>query len=299
MSSIKTNLAGDAAKKTLNNTSCVICDSSQFKPIFSKTLIKCGYCGFVTANMEIDEKLLQEIYTQNYFTGEEYSDYLESRVSLQDNFRERIKKMQKIGLVSNKPNVLEIGCAYGFFAEEYFSQNPNLSIRFSGLDVVTEAIRFAKENFQGNLDLQNYLDFPAPVDAYSDIFMRDVIELLKDADKFLEKAASELKKGGHIYITSGDIERLFPRIERARYRIIRPPSHIHYFSKRTLSKLLKRFGMKVKYVEYPPVRRSVRLFFYSLFILNKKPRSFTKKLYEMILELFYLKLNKVNIYVPY
>jgi 2-polyprenyl-3-methyl-5-hydroxy-6-metoxy-1,4-benzoquinol methylase len=214
MSSIKMNLSGDTEKKILNNeTSCIVCDSSQFKPIFSETLLKCGNCGFVTANMEIDEKLLKEIYTQNYFTGEEYSDYLESRVSLQDNFRERIKKMQRLVLTSSNPNVLEIGCAYGFFAEEYFSQNPNLSIRFSGLDFVPEAIRLAKENFQRNFDLQSYLDFPALVDTYFDIFMWDVIEHLKDADKFLEKAANELPKGGHIYITTGDIERLFPRIQ--------------------------------------------------------------------------------------
>jgi 2-polyprenyl-3-methyl-5-hydroxy-6-metoxy-1,4-benzoquinol methylase len=290
------NLSLDARKIILDDHACcIVCHSAEFKPIFSGTLLKCKNCSFITANMEIDKNLLQEIYTKNYFKGEEYSDYLESRVSLQDNFRERIKKMQNLGFVNNKPNVLEIGCAYGFFAEEYFSQSPNLPIRFVGLDVVPEAIQFAKENFKGDFDLQSYLDFLPPAEPYSDIFMWDVIEHLKEADKFLEKAAKELQEGGRIYITTGDIERFFPKMQGKKWRMIHPPSHIHYFSKRTLTKLLERFGMKVKYVGYPPIRRSVRLIYYSLFILNKKPGNLTKKLYGMIPEKLSVKLNTFDI----
>ena len=63
--------------------------------------------------------------------------------------------------------------------------------------------------------------------------------------EYLSKAYSETKAGGYIVITTGDISSLLAKIQRNNWRMIHPPTHLHYFSKRTLTKLLERIGYYV------------------------------------------------------
>jgi SAM-dependent methyltransferase len=271
---------------------CLVCSAKEFKPIYNGTLLKCGACGFVTANMKVDSDLLKQTYTENYFKGEEYVDYLRDKEILQTNFRQRLhrifKKVNKLTIT----NALEIGCAYGFFAEEL---NLNLKkINYIGYDVVPEAIEYGKKHLKQNLICGDYLE--AKVDGkLSDVFMWDVIEHLSNPEKFIAKAAIELQSGGRIYITTGDIECLIPQIQKANWRMIHPPSHLQYFSKRTLTKLLENNGFVVIDVSYPPVYRSVRLIYYSLFMLRKKYPKLLEKVYNIIPEKLNIAINTYDI----
>jgi SAM-dependent methyltransferase len=258
---------------------CLVCKANTFTPIYNATLLKCSSCGFVTANMEVDLELLKQTYTENYFKGEEYVDYLRDKEILQTNFKKRLRYILKLLDKSTITNCLEIGCAYGFFAETLTSELKNVD--YVGYDVVPEAIAYGKTELKQNIICGDYLEAKVEKKC-SDIFMWDVIEHLPNPDKFIEKAASELQQGGRIYITTGDIECLIPRMQKANWRMIHPPSHLHYFSKNTLSNLLERNGFKVREVSYPPVYRSVRLIYYSLFMLRKKYPGFVEKIYNLI-----------------
>lgn len=258
---------------------CLVCNATKFRPIYDATLLKCDACGFVTANMEIDLKVLQQTYTENYFKGEEYVDYLRDKEILQTNFKKRLQSIFKKIDKSTVTNTLEIGCAYGFFAETLTQELKK--VKYVGYDVVPEAIDYGRNRLNQNLVCGDYLE--AKVDTkVSDVFMWDVIEHLPNPEKFIEKASGELQQGGRIYITTGDIECLIPRMQKAKWRMIHPPSHLHYFSKRTLSKLLENNGFKITDVSYPPVYRSIRLIYYSLFMLRKKYPGIVEKIYNLI-----------------
>lgn len=271
---------------------CLVCNSNLFEPIYEDTLLKCKTCGFVTANMEVDQELLRQTYTENYFKGEEYIDYLRDREILQTNFKKRLNHIYKCIDKSKIVNTLEIGCAYGLFAEVITRELQN--IKYVGYDVVSEAIDYGKNNLKQNVVCGDYLEAKVE-EEISDLFMWDVIEHLPNPEKFIEKAAKELKTGGHIYITTGDIECFVPRFQKERWRMIHPPSHLHYFSKRTLSKLLEKHGFKVINVSYPPVYRSVRLIYYSLFMLRKKYPRFIEKIYNMIPSKMNIAINTYDI----
>jgi SAM-dependent methyltransferase len=274
------------------NKKCLVCGHSDFSPIYSDTLLKCGKCGFVTANMDVDPELLKQTYTENYFKGEEYVDYIRDKEILQTNFRKRLRSIFHSIDPSQIANVIEIGCAYGFFAEVLNMERKG--IQYVGYDVVKEAINYGTKTLGQNLICGDYLQ--AKIDKpVSDIFMWDVIEHLPNPDKFIEKASSELQSGGRIYITTGDIERMIPRFQKAKWRMIHPPSHLQYFSKKTLSLLLERNGFKVKSVSYPPVYRSVRIIFYSLFMLRKKYPKIIRTLYSLIPEKLNVALNTYDI----
>jgi 2-polyprenyl-3-methyl-5-hydroxy-6-metoxy-1,4-benzoquinol methylase len=272
---------------------CLVCESVAFEKIYNDTLLKCSTCGFVTANMDIDVKELEKIYTENYFTGEEYVDYVRDKQILQTNFSKRLKRIDKIVGLKNCTNALEIGCAYGFFAELFTQKNPTAT--YIGYDIVPEAINYGKEQLHQPVYCEDYLSVEIPENSVTDVFMWDVIEHLPNPELFIEKIAKELKSGGRIYITTGDIERFVPRFKKEKWRMIHPPSHLHYFSKNTLKKLLEKNGFELVEVTYPPIYRSIRLIFFSLFMLRKKPSKFIEKIYSWIPERANIALNTYDI----
>jgi 2-polyprenyl-3-methyl-5-hydroxy-6-metoxy-1,4-benzoquinol methylase len=273
-------------------TECIICNSRHFISIYEDTLKRCAACGFTTANMDISEELLKTIYSVNYFRGEEYMDYLRDKEVLQLNFKKRIPVIKKLAISGPAvTNSLEIGCAYGFFGEVLLTHFPT---DYQGIDVVEEAISWGKENLHLDLVQGDYPDQPPPIKPWTDVFMWDVIEHLKEPDLFLKKACSEMTVGGRIYITTGDIGALVPRIQKKKWRMIHPPSHIHYFSKKTLSLILQNIGFSDINTMYLPVYRSVRQIYYSLFLLNKTGK-ISSKLLNLIPMQWHIPVNTYDI----
>ncbi len=275
-----------------NKNNCLVCGQHDFDLIYDHTLMCCRICGFITANMDIDEEILKNIYSENYFKGEEYLDYLKDKEGLQKNFRNRLKQIGKFYPNQNDSTVLEIGCAYGFFGEEFLKLYPNAD--YTGIDVVSEAITHARKELGLNAYCQDYLSFKTDK-KFDHVFLWDVIEHLQHPGKFIDKIHSEQKPGGKLYITTGDIGTWLPRFQKKSWRLIHPPSHIHYFSKRSITKLLETKGYKVNSVKYPSVYRGIKLIFYSLFILNKKPFALVRWVYNKLPSELFIPLNTFDI----
>lgn len=271
---------------------CIICASGRFTNIYNNTLIECNSCGFISANMEINEEQLKTIYNENYFRGYEYFDYVADKAVIQKNFGKRLKQINVNHKSFNKTNVLEIGCAYGFFGEVFTNNFKNAE--YTGIDIVSHAINYGKFEFGLNLILVNYLTF-STLEKYSHVFMWDVIEHLSRPDLFIEKISREILKEGELHITTGDINAFLPKIQKRKWRMIHPPSHLHYFTKKSLILLLNNHGFDIKSVSYKPVFRSVKQIFYSLFLLNKPNRSFMEKMFEKIPESWFIPLNTYDI----
>lgn len=259
---------------------CLVCKEKHFEEIYSHTLKKCLNCGFITANLQISSLKLEEIYSENYFKGEEYLDYCQDKKIIQKNFQERLNYIfQKVNKNSIK-SVLEIGCAYGFFAEVLNNYIPNLN--YIGFDIEEKAVEYGKNILKQNLKQGNYLDFNLSDQNYSDVFMWDVIEHLAYPQLFVQKISQEIISGGHLYITTGDIDSELANRQKEKWRLIHPPTHLHYFSKKTITKLLEQNNFIVQEISYPSIRRSIKQIFYSLFILSKKNTLIKKFLYNLI-----------------
>jgi len=253
---------------------CQVCKHSEWKEIYNSTLAKCLNCGFITANLKIFSEELKSLYSASYFKGEEYIDYIADKKFLQKNFRKRLKQIERYH--PEITNVLEIGCAYGFFSELINQRYPNT--KYLGIDVSNDAIDYAKNQLNQNVQSIDFLDLVSD-QLYSDIFMWDVIEHLPNPSSVIKKVSAELKIGGHVYITTGDIDALLPRLQKHKWRLIHPPSHLHYFSRKTISKMLRDSGFEIVHISYPTIYRSANQIFFSLFLLNHKIKdSFSFKL---------------------
>jgi 2-polyprenyl-3-methyl-5-hydroxy-6-metoxy-1,4-benzoquinol methylase len=271
---------------------CIICDSTSHTLLYNDTLVKCNSCSFISANMEISDEELKIIYSENYFKGNEYLDYLSDKLAIQKNFSKRLKQIGIKNNSINTVNALEIGCAYGFFGEVFTKAYKNVT--FTGMDIVPEAIDYGKNTLGLNLLLQDYLTFPA-TGRYTHVFMWDVIEHLPRPDQFIEKIAKETSPGSELHITTGDIGALLPRFQKQKWRMIHPPSHLHYFSKNTITQLLEKNQFEVKAVLYKPVYRSVKQIFYSLFLLNKPGTKLRENIFKRIPEKWFVPLNTYDI----
>ena len=105
---------------------CPNCSHTQNHKIYNNTLIACEHCEHIWADLSLDEEQLRVIYAENYFKGEEYADYLSDKLILQTNFQKRLNSLKKLASPPTFENVLELGCAYGFFGELIINKNkPN------------------------------------------------------------------------------------------------------------------------------------------------------------------------------
>lgn len=273
----------------MDSKKCIVCDSYEFKPIYSDRLLKCGNCSFVTANVNSAEQVLKNPYTENYFKGEAYYDYLRVRISRQINFKHKLNLIYKKVNKKEIKSVLEIGCAYGFFAQ-LFTEEFGKSSTYAGIDIIKEAIDYGVNELGQNLVYGNYLDYVSDK-KYTDVFMWDVIEHLAEPEKFIKKMSNECVDGGRLYIYTQDISAIVPRVRGSRWRNIHTSDHIHYFSNKTIKILLEKYGFTVFDISYPSVYRNVKQSYYYLFMLNKRYSKIVKFIFDLIPENLTLPVN--------
>ncbi len=269
---------------------CIVCGHTHFSPLYDNSLLRCQGCGFITANCDLSDEELRALYARNYFHGEEYLDYLSDKRTLQVNFSRRLRDIP----FRPDDNALEIGCAYGFFGELVAKQAGG-KVCFTGIDIASEAVAHGRRELGLNLMDADYAS-TAFSEPFTHVFLWDVVEHLKRPDLVLRKAANELVPGGKLYLTTGDIGALLPRIQGRKWRMIHPPTHLHYFSAQTIKKMLEAQGLVVDRISHPSVHRSWKQIYFSLFLLGKRiPSAFHRWVFGRIPEGWHIGINTFDI----
>jgi SAM-dependent methyltransferase len=236
-------------------------------------LLKCGGCGFVTADVDLSREELERLYSAKYFKGEEYRDYAAERELFAKQFRLRLKTLLRYVPAERRGYLFEIGAAYGFFmdlAQRHFD-------RVGGIDLSREAATYAREVVGVPVAAGDFLDYPfqAQPDA---VCMWDTIEHLAHPALYIQKVATHLRPGGVLAITTGDIGSPLARWRKDKWRQIHPPTHLHYFSKNTLRLLLEKYDLEVCYTGYAGCYRSVDTIAYILLSLKRARPGVHRKL---------------------
>jgi SAM-dependent methyltransferase len=239
---------------------CLVCLHDRLDPHWPG-LLRCPACGFVTADLArpVDA---EKLYDGDYFHGEEYLDYRSDEAFFKRYFRLRLDELRRR---KSSGRLLEIGAAYGFFldlARAYFE--------VVGFEVNREAARHARDALGLDVRTDDFLSVaPESIGGAVDVtVMWDVIEHLAEPDRFLARVAELSRPGALLYVTTGDVGSLVARWRGPRWRMIHPPTHVHYFSRATLSRLLERLGFTVLEVRAVPVARSIRQVLYSILVLR-------------------------------
>lgn len=225
---------------------CNVCDSKEFNVIFEDELgitlppinynftpetrktfriVKCTSCDFIFTN---PMPALSNAYHDSIDEA-----YLES--SSQRLITAK-KSMKHIYQFKNSGTLLDIGCAIGLFldaAKEKFEVQ-GLELSRWAADIASKRhFVYSKPLSQLNL-----------VEKFDVITLWGVIEHFENARMELEAIFTALKPGGVVVIYTGDVEAWLPRLLGKKWWWYQG-MHLLYFSRRTLTLLLKRIGFEV------------------------------------------------------
>jgi len=252
---------------------CELCGrDSPAQPLYPRRrIVKCPNCGLVFYDGAADPA---EIYNAEYFAGAEYRDYLADRSILEKNFKRRIRMLRRL---APGGRLLEIGSAYGFFlalARRYW--------HIAGIEIAPGPARYARETLGLDVVAADLLDLPDRTGQYDVICMWDTLEHLARPVRYIEKAARWLAPGGVLAMTTNDIDSFVARIRGRKWRQIHPPTHMYYFSRRTLAAAVTAAGLTPLAASYVGYYRSYRSMLHRLLAGPGRPGRKTRWLYQLL-----------------
>ncbi|MEY2934768.1 MAG: hypothetical protein RL033_5517 [Pseudomonadota bacterium] len=227
---------------------CAACGSGQASELFRVNgfaILACSGCGLARTELPPDFDPAS-IYTASYFDGGQhdgYADYQGSEATLRSEFARTLDVLARHGLRGG--NLLELGCAYGYFLEEARSR-----FTVSGVEVsehAREACRARGLRVERELSSE-LLTERGPFDV---AVLLDVIEHLADPAAVLGNVRGALRSGSKLLLTTGDFGALPARLAGKRWRLMTPPQHLWFFSSSTIEQLLQRTGFRVVELSHP------------------------------------------------
>jgi len=248
----------------MTEAACLVC-GGPYAPSSIPGLVQCRQCAFVSADLNLSHEELASLYSHRYFAGEEYRDYVGDRAIIEGQFRARLARLLPFVVSPESKRLLEIGAAYGFFlavARDAFH-------RVEGIDIAADAAAVARETFGLPVTTGDFLDYriEGSVDV---VCLWDTIEHLARPDLYLAKVSTILARGGILALTTGDIGSVVARLRGAKWRQIHPPTHLHYFSRDTLTRLIERSGFRVRHIGYEGMTRSVDTMAHILLTIKRR-----------------------------
>ena len=252
---------------------CLPCGWS-YGPSQLPGLFKCSSCSLVTADLEYCRRGTWRISTARPgFAGQEYKDYLGERTLIEKHFRVRLRNFLRYVRDARNKRLFEIGSAYGFF--------PTVA-RFAifaaveGIDISRDAVNYAAQILGLPLHAGDFLDHPLGEQKVDVVCLWDTIEHLSPSHLYIEKAAANMNVGGSHRYNDGDLGSVVARVRGRRWRQIHPPTHLHYFSKATLTNLLLKHGFQLRYCGYEGMYRSLDTIAYIILnIKHKQPQFYS------------------------
>ncbi len=252
---------------TTNTTAeCAICGSAQpATPLYSG-ILRCPACGYVYADMRLTDEELFALYNEQFFTGAEFSDYAADEKFFRKNFRLRFRELRKSLDPARHRTLLEIGSAYGFFLDAVRDQFTSVQ----GIDITEAGVNYARDRFKLDVVKADFLAHDFERQKFDVICMWDTIEHLRAPHLYVEKIARLTEPGALLAVTTADIESFNSRLRGKSWRMIHPPTHLHYFSAATLTRLFDRYDFEVIYNRYCGFYRSFGNVAYNIFVLRQR-----------------------------
>lgn len=233
-------------------TGCVACGGEGSRP-FLRGLRRCVACGHAWADAWPGSVELAGLYGRTYFHGGEYRDYVADRSALERSFRIRLEVLDRFLDSARHRRLLEIGCAHGFFLALARGRFDSVT----GLDVSEEAVRHAREVLGLDAVRGDALEADVGDRRFDVACLWDTIEHLPRPDRVVARIRDLTAPGALLAATTGDIGSLVARLRGRRWRLIHPPTHLHYFTRESLSRLLGRHGFDTVYDRSCGVYRSL------------------------------------------
>ncbi|MEA2139346.1 MAG: hypothetical protein QOG56_2496 [Solirubrobacteraceae bacterium] len=242
-------VAGDAGPDGLIPT------TDQFGTALSD-LVRCESCGHRQTEPMPADAVLESAYADAAS-----DDYVEEEAGQRETARRALARIERHLLpeASNgaprSRRLLDLGCWVGFLLAEARDRGWEAV----GVEPSQFASAYARERLGLDVRTGDLLTSPLPLAHYDAVVMGDVIEHLPRPGEALDRMAELLRPGGIACMALPDAGSLVARGMRARWWSV-IPTHVQFFTRRSLRTLLERHGWEVLEIETAPKAFSVRYY---------------------------------------
>ncbi|NQZ85914.1 MAG: class I SAM-dependent methyltransferase [Nanoarchaeales archaeon] len=246
---------------------CPICNCSKFKKVLSKdmldeiyTLVSCKSCDLVFFNPLPSQKNLTEYYNGEYAVPL----FQQKKVILKS--KKVLKLLKTLGL-KNTSKIFELGASHGFFLNEV----KKMKFEPYGVELSSSACETAKKKFgiyvENNLfDKSSYYN----KSNYFDVCcMFDVLEHVTNPNPVIEGFSKILNSNGRVVLTIPNINSTEFKLFGKYWDWLTPPAHLFYYSPKTITKLLSKYGFEIEHLETYRGDSSGNLFFHTYISLRE------------------------------
>ena len=226
-------------------------------------ILRCEQCQSLTTDCEMHVDAAQSFYGHGYYHGGDYADYEAAQSPISRNFERFARRLQKI---NSDGLLLDVGCAYG-----YFMDVAQRTWEVEGIDVSPAAIAACRARFGSKVKCGDLLQTPYAVGRFDWVTVWDTIEHLDDPRAYLRRFSELLKPGGHVAITTGDVTSVIASLRRRRWRLLTPPSHLTFFSRRGMRLALECAGLEPVWFGTAGYSRSVEFLLHRVMQRSRLP----------------------------
>jgi 2-polyprenyl-3-methyl-5-hydroxy-6-metoxy-1,4-benzoquinol methylase len=265
---VKGSAEKDWPKKFVESISCPLCNSKVFQKLYPEhyeRIVRCKKCNLIYTNPRLKNKYLKHLYSEEYFNNSNsthfgYENYIADQKKIIKTFSKRVESIEEF---VKGGSLLDVGCAMGFFMKAAHDRK----WRVEGVEISDFAAKYARSNYKFKVKTSDFLSFKSDK-TYDLITFWDVVEHFYNPIQALKKANKMLKENGLLVLSTPDVDSIPAKFTRHRwvgYKL--SDEHLTYFSKDTISKLLKKAGFKVvkkshtgKHVSIPMLADRVSLY---------------------------------------
>lgn len=216
---------------------CPVCNKINTEVKFIKNgynIYHCNECDHLFTGYIPTKKEVKIIYSDDYFFngGAGYDDYTLEREMLIKRGEYYADKMKRY---MNPGKILDIGSAAGFLLKGF----ENKGWKGTGIEPNKTMVEYGQKNLGLNL-IHGTIETIELNDKFDLIILIQVAAHVYDLNSSLSRISSLLKPNGHVLFETWDKDSLTAKIFGENWHEYSPPSTLNFFSKKTLTLLLKR-----------------------------------------------------------
>jgi SAM-dependent methyltransferase len=224
-------------------TSCPVCDDERLRPAYTRggfRLVRCANCGLLFVNPQAPESETNELYNRSYFDRRNIGAIAPDPEAVRA-FRQLsgLQRLAEIHRWRRPPGrLLDVGCGEGFFLDVAQQQSWSCDgVELSEFAAASAVASGVGTIFQGTLRAASF-----DSSSFDVVTMFDVIEHFHDPVAELAEIRRILKPNGLLYLLTPDVESSAARLMGRYWFEIKPPEHLFYFTRSSITRLLRKAG---------------------------------------------------------
>ena len=211
-------------------------------------IVRCPVCAHMQlARMPTDAELEQA------YAEAASSDYVEEEAGQRETARRWLERIERH--TAGRGALLDLGCWVGFLLAEARDRGWETV----GIEPSAFASAYARDRLGLDVRTDSLLSAPLPAASFDVVVLGDVIEHLPHPGQALERIAGLLVPGGLASFQLPDAGSRVARLMGKRWWSV-IPTHVQYFTRHSMERLLAREGWEVLEVDTAPKAFTVRYY---------------------------------------